>query len=123
MALFPSARPNAYNLVFRFPDRHLWTLRSVSRVSVALLKGLLCCGGCAMGSYFGVVEAFMTSREDGTVRRTDRGEHWPTTVAWLAVGAAFFALWFWLLPSWLGFHVDTAGGARLRWIAGVPSVL
>jgi protein-S-isoprenylcysteine O-methyltransferase Ste14 len=41
----------------------------------------------------------------------------------LAVGAAFFALWFWLLPHWLGFHVDTSGAARWRWIAGVPSVL
>jgi protein-S-isoprenylcysteine O-methyltransferase Ste14 len=52
----------------------------------------------------------------------DRGAHWPTTVASLAVGSAFFALWFWLLPAWLGFHVDTAG-ARWRWIAAVPSVL
>ena len=65
----------------------------------------------------------MTSRQAGTARGTDRGAHWPTTVASLAVGAAFFALWFWLLPSWLGFHVDTAGAARWRWIAGVPSVL
>jgi protein-S-isoprenylcysteine O-methyltransferase Ste14 len=39
------------------------------------------------------------------------------------VGAAFFALWFWLLPGWLGFHVDSAGVARWRWIASVPSVL
>jgi len=39
------------------------------------------------------------------------------------VGAGFFALWFWLLPSWLGFRVDTAGVARWRWIAAVPSVL
>ena len=36
------------------------------------------------------------------------------------VGAAFLALWFWLLPAWLGFEVDTAGW---RWIAAVPSVL
>jgi hypothetical protein len=50
-------------------------------------------------------------------------EHWPTTIASLAVGAAFFALWFWLLPPWLGFHVDTEGIARWRWIAAVPSVL
>jgi protein-S-isoprenylcysteine O-methyltransferase Ste14 len=39
------------------------------------------------------------------------------------VGTGFFALWFWLLPSWLGFHVDTPGAARWRWIAAVPSVL
>jgi protein-S-isoprenylcysteine O-methyltransferase Ste14 len=44
-------------------------------------------------------------------------------VASLAVGCAFFALWFWLLPSWLGFHVETAGRATWRWIAAVPSVL
>jgi protein-S-isoprenylcysteine O-methyltransferase Ste14 len=39
------------------------------------------------------------------------------------VGCAFFAVWFWLLPSWLGFHVDTARAASLRWIAALPSVL
>jgi hypothetical protein len=39
------------------------------------------------------------------------------------VGASFFALWFWLLPSWLGFRVDTSGAARGRWIGAVPSVL
>jgi hypothetical protein len=33
--------------------------------------------------------------------------NWPTTVAALVVGAAFFALWFWLLPGWLGFRVET----------------
>lgn len=46
-----------------------------------------------------------------------------STVASLAVGAGFFALWFWLLPPWLGFHVDTTGSARWRWIGAVPSVL
>jgi protein-S-isoprenylcysteine O-methyltransferase Ste14 len=55
--------------------------------------------------------------------QTDRGAHWPETLASLAVGCAFFALWFWLLPSWLGFHVDMAGASRWRWIAAVPSVL
>ena len=48
---------------------------------------------------------------------------WPTTLASMAVGAAFFALWFWLLPQWLGFRVETAGAARWRWLAAVPSVL
>ena len=62
----------------------------------------------------------MTSRVAGG---PDRGERWPAAVASLAVGGAFFALWFWLLPSWLGFHVDTAGAARWRWVAAVPSVL
>src|SRR5947209_3771425 len=41
----------------------------------------------------------------------------------LAVGAAFLALWFWLLPRWLGFSVEMAGAARWRWLAAVPSVL
>lgn len=52
-----------------------------------------------------------------------RGPHWLVAVASLAVGAAFFALWFWLLPSWLGFHVEATGSGRWRWIAAVPSVL
>lgn len=46
-----------------------------------------------------------------------------TTIASLAVGASFFSLWFWLLPSWLGFRVDTLGAARWRWIGALPSVL
>lgn len=49
--------------------------------------------------------------------------NWATTVASLLVGTGFFALWFWLLPQWLGFHVDTARAARWRWVAAVPSVL
>ena len=65
----------------------------------------------------------MTSGHTGTAGSPDRDAHWPATVASLAVGAAFFALWFWLLPSWLGFHVEAAGGARWRWIAAIPSVL
>ena len=48
---------------------------------------------------------------------------WLTAVASLAVGAAFFALWFWLLRRWLGFNVEMAGAARWRWLAAVPSVL
>lgn len=47
----------------------------------------------------------------------------PITAASLAVGAGFFALWFWLLPSWLGFHVSTAGATPWRWSAAVPSIL
>src|SRR5262249_36742543 len=49
--------------------------------------------------------------------------NWAVTVAALLVGAGFFALWFWLLPGWLGFHVDLASVAPWRWIAAVPSVL
>ena len=51
------------------------------------------------------------------------GNQWLTAVASLAVGAAFLALWFWLLPRWLGFGVEMAGAARWRWLAAVPSVL
>ena len=48
---------------------------------------------------------------------------WPATMASLIVGAAFFSLWFWLLPQWLSFHVERAGTARWRWLAAIPSVL
>ena len=48
---------------------------------------------------------------------------WATTVASLLVGTGFFALWFWLLPGWLGFHVYIASVAPWRWIAAAPSVL
>ncbi len=39
------------------------------------------------------------------------------------VGTAFFALWFWLLPPWLGFRVDVTRVAQWRWIAALASVL
>jgi len=65
----------------------------------------------------------MTSGVAGVAEGPGHGDRWPTASASLAVGAAFFALWFWLLPSWLGFHVDTSGTAWWRWIAAVPSVL
>jgi protein-S-isoprenylcysteine O-methyltransferase Ste14 len=41
----------------------------------------------------------------------------------LAVGAAFFALWFWLLPGWLGFQTDLHNISPWRWLAAVPSIL
>ena len=50
-------------------------------------------------------------------------ERWLTTLASLLVGAAFFALWFWLLPRWLGLRVETAGASHWRWLADLPSVL
>jgi len=65
----------------------------------------------------------MTSRETENEGAPDGGARWPAALASLAVGAGFFALWFWLLPSWLGFRVNTSGAARWRWIAAVPSVL
>ena len=65
----------------------------------------------------------MTSRETGSARPTDASAQWLTTFASLLVGSAFFALWFWLLPSWLGFHADTPRTAPWRWMAALPSVL
>ena len=56
----------------------------------------------------------MARDETGTERARDGGARWPTAIASLFVGAMFFALWFWLLPSWLGFRVDTAAVARWR---------
>jgi protein-S-isoprenylcysteine O-methyltransferase Ste14 len=52
-----------------------------------------------------------------------RGHRWPTAVASLLVGTAFFGLWFWLLPVWLGLHVDTADASRWRWLGAFPSML
>jgi protein-S-isoprenylcysteine O-methyltransferase Ste14 len=65
----------------------------------------------------------MAIAETGSARPKDGGTEWPTTIASLIVGTAFFALWFWLLPPWLGFRVDTARTAGWRWIAALPSVL
>ena len=65
----------------------------------------------------------MAGGQSGSDRRVTPGDSWPTTVASLLVGAAFFALWFWLLPGWLGFRVEAAGTSRWRWLAAVPSVL
>ena len=63
------------------------------------------------------------STQVGTAHDNAGETHWPTAVASLMVGAAFLGLWFWLLPSWLGFHLNASGAARWRWIAVVPSVL
>ena len=45
-----------------------------------------------------------------------------TVVASLIVGALFFALWFWLLPNWLGFQSDMNHIPRWRWLAAIPSI-
>ena len=61
----------------------------------------------------------MASQESAAV-----GERrWLPVLASLATGVAFFMLWFVLLPQWLGFRVETAGAARWRWLAAIPSVL
>jgi len=51
------------------------------------------------------------------------GSSWLTALASLVVGTAFFALWFWLLPRWLGFNVQMEGVSRWRSLAVLPSVL
>lgn len=65
----------------------------------------------------------MTNAQSAQASAGGRDSGWLTAVASLFVGAAFFALWFWLLPQWLGFSVGTAGSARWRWLAAIPSVL
>jgi protein-S-isoprenylcysteine O-methyltransferase Ste14 len=52
-----------------------------------------------------------------------RGRQWMSALAALAVGLLFFALWFWLLPGWLGFRVEIPGVPGWRWLAAIPSVL
>lgn len=66
----------------------------------------------------------MTTTSDSRAIGPQGGpERWLTLPASLVVGASFFALWFWLLPSVLGFQVEAAGSARWRWLAAIPSVL
>lgn len=65
----------------------------------------------------------MTLAQTGPASANERYEQWLSTGAALAVGGGFFALWFWLLPEWLGFRVEIAGAARWRWLAAIPSVL
>jgi protein-S-isoprenylcysteine O-methyltransferase Ste14 len=52
-----------------------------------------------------------------------KGSRWVNTITSLAVGVGFFALWFWLLPHWLGFHVAAASEASWRWLGAAPSVV
>jgi len=65
----------------------------------------------------------MTTAQSGQVSSKTGAEQWLNLLGSLAVGLAFFALWFWLLPGWLGFRVETAGAACWRWLAAIPSVL
>ena len=53
----------------------------------------------------------------------ERMRSWLHAAAATLVGSAFFALWFWLLPGWLGFQVEAAASARWRWLAAIPSIL
>ena len=63
------------------------------------------------------------TNEEPAAPVVEHRNQWLTAVASLAVGAAFFALWLWLLPHWLGFRVEMAGAACWRWLAAIPSVL
>lgn len=65
----------------------------------------------------------MTSAHSAGAPPGERWAHYLTAIAAMLVGSAFFGLWFWLLPGWLGFQVQTAGAARWRWLAAIPSVL
>jgi protein-S-isoprenylcysteine O-methyltransferase Ste14 len=65
----------------------------------------------------------MTSGQTAPSPDLNRAPKWATALASLVAGALFFALWIWLLPNWLGFHVVAPDTAPWRWIAAIPSVL
>src|SRR5271156_2093282 len=52
----------------------------------------------------------------------EAGVPWLTAIGSLIVGAAFFALWFWLLSRWLGFRAAAGDAAGGRGGAASPSV-
>lgn len=65
----------------------------------------------------------MADAQSPTDPADENGNRWLTTIASLLVGSGFFALWFWLLPQWLGFRVEVAGARPWRWLAAIPSIL
>ncbi len=65
----------------------------------------------------------MAGGQAGAEAVPTQAKSWLAVFASLAAGTAFFTLWFWLLPQWLGFSVNTAGAARWRWLAAIPSIL
>ena len=65
----------------------------------------------------------MTDREGEHIPGSRHSGQWLAALASLLVGAAFFSLWFWLLPPWLGFEVQMTGASRWRWLAALPSAL
>jgi hypothetical protein len=65
----------------------------------------------------------MSHFQSGKVSPIAHGDRYLTAAASLLVGGAFFGLWFWLLPQWLGFRADLAGAAHWHWLAALPSVL
>jgi protein-S-isoprenylcysteine O-methyltransferase Ste14 len=80
-------------------------------------------GAAFLAHHPALPEPWMASGESEDREGPGPSARWPAAVASLAVGAAFFALWCWLLPSWLGFHVSRAGAARWRWLLAAPAVL
>ncbi len=65
----------------------------------------------------------MNFEQSGNTPHTPQVGQYLATAASLAVGCMFFALWFWLLPQWLGLRVEITGVARWRWLAAIPSIL
>jgi len=63
----------------------------------------------------------MTQSRSGPV--DDRVEHCLSAAAALLVGLGFLALWFWLLPGWLGFRAETAGDSPWRWLGIIPAMI
>ena len=74
-------------------------------------------------TYIEVQNMTMMTDTNSRIPESGHGYRGLTTAASLVVGASFFALWFWLLPQWLGFSVEIAGAARGRWLGAIPSVL
>jgi protein-S-isoprenylcysteine O-methyltransferase Ste14 len=60
-----------------------------------------------------------------TAPGSSHSEHpnWLTIATSLVVGSAFFLLWLWLLPPWLGFRIESARVASWRAIPGLLSIL
>jgi protein-S-isoprenylcysteine O-methyltransferase Ste14 len=65
----------------------------------------------------------MRDTQPGNAPGTANTEQWLTAAASILVGAAFFGLWFWLLPEWLGLRVDMSSVARWRWLAAIVSIM
>ncbi|HTS11929.1 MAG TPA: isoprenylcysteine carboxylmethyltransferase family protein [Candidatus Limnocylindrales bacterium] len=59
----------------------------------------------------------------GQNKAEENSWRWLRAVVSLLVGFAFLALWFWLLPSWLGFQADSVRATGWRWLAAIPSAL
>ena len=59
----------------------------------------------------------MTQEQSLGASASNRTERWLNVMLSLAVGAGFFALWFWLLAgvAWLSGR-DGRGGAHTQWL-------